>query len=275
MAPVVLITGCSLGGIGHAMCEAFAERGCTVIATSRNVSTMGDFKHETTIKKFALDVTQDEQVKEVVQQVVEQEGGIDILVNNAGMIAPGPLIDNDIEHVQRAFDTNVFGLWRMARAVIPEMAKRHKGLIVNIGSIVGEIPTPWNGIYCSTKAAVYSLSEVMNMECRPFGISVMHVAPGAVKSNIADNAAAQYALPPSSLYKAYLPNIVKRMYASQGPGSMSTEKFAEDVVSKALKTSPPSYMMGGGLIRMFSVAKWLPRGLLLSVVWWMLTRKDP
>jgi NADP-dependent 3-hydroxy acid dehydrogenase YdfG len=60
-----------------------------VIATSRNVSTMGDFKHERTIKKFALDVTQDEQVKKVVQQVVEQEGGIDILVNNAGMIAPG------------------------------------------------------------------------------------------------------------------------------------------------------------------------------------------
>ncbi len=133
-------------------------------------------------------------------------------------------------------------------------------------------PTPWNGIYCSTKAAVYSLSEVMNMECRPFGICVMHVAPGAVKSNIAGNAAAQYALPPDSLYKAYLPNIVKRIYASQGPGSMSTDQFAEDVVSKALKTSPPSYMMGGGLITMFSVAKWLPRGLLLGLIWWLHTR---
>lgn len=112
----------------------------------------------------------------------------------------------------------------------------------------------------------------MNMECRAFGISVMHVAPGAVKSNIADNAAAQYALPPDSLYKAYLPNIVKRMYVSQGRGSMPTDKFAEDVVSKALKTTPPSYMMGGGLITMISIAKWLPRALLLTVLWWMHTR---
>ena len=138
-------------------CEAFAERGCTVIVTSRDLSTLGDFKHEAAIKKFALDVTQDEQIQKVVQQVVEQEGRIDILVNNAGVITPGTtfacrqknktdscnfpgaLIDQDIGDVQRAFDTNVFGLWRMAKAVIPEMAKRRSGLVVNIGSSVGEV----------------------------------------------------------------------------------------------------------------------------------------
>ncbi|KAF8633033.1 hypothetical protein AX15_001623 [Amanita polypyramis BW_CC] len=269
MAPIVLVTGCSVGGIGHAICEEFAERGCTVYATSRDMSTVGGFRNEQCIKELALDITRDEQVQSVVKQIVSQEGQIDILVNNAGMIIPGALIDHDIERVKGAFDTNVFGMWRMAKAVIPEMAKRHSGLIVNIGSTVGEIPTPWNGIYCATKAAVHSLSEVMNMECRPFGISVMHVAPGAVKSKIADNAASHYNLPPDSLYKAYLPNIIKRMYASQGPRSMSTDKFANEVVSKALRIRPPSYMIAGGLATLISILKWMPRGLLLTLIWKM------
>jgi 1-acylglycerone phosphate reductase len=131
-------------------------------------------------------------------------------------------------------------------------------------------PTPWNGIYCSTKAAAYSLSEVMNMECRPFGISVMHVAPGAVRSNISNNAAALYTLPPDSLYKAYLPNIMKRLYVSQEPGSMPTKKFAEEVVSKALRASPPSYVLTGGFATSFWILKWLPRGLVLNLMWWIM-----
>jgi 1-acylglycerone phosphate reductase len=129
-------------------------------------------------------------------------------------------------------------------------------------------PTPWNGIYCATKAAAYSLSEVMNMECRPLGISVMHVAPGAVKSNISNNAAALYTLPPDSLYKKYLPNIMQRLYVSQRPGSMPTEKFAKEIVSKALKTSPPSYMMAGGWATFVWIMKWLPRGIVLNLMWW-------
>ncbi|KAK2461589.1 hypothetical protein APHAL10511_006052 [Amanita phalloides] len=271
MSPIVLITGCTRGGIGHAMCEAFAARGCTVIATSRNASTIGGFRDETNIRKLALDITKDEQVQKVVQHVVEQEGRIDILVNNAGLISPGALIDSDIEDIKRAFDTNVFGMWRMAKAVIPEMAKRRSGLIVNIGSIVGEIPTPWNGIYCSTKAATHSLSEVMNMECRPFGISVMLVAPGSVKSNLANNAE-QYTQPSDSLYNAFLPYIMKRIHTSQGPNSMPTDKFANEVVSNVLKKNPPSYMTAGGFTTIAAILKWFPRALVLALAWRMYSR---
>lgn len=272
MAPVVLVTGCSAGGMGHAMCEEFAKRGCTVIATSRDVSTIGEFKDESNIRRFALDVGKDDQVVTVVREIVEQEGRIDILINNAGLITPGPLIDQNIENVKRAFDVNVFGIWRMAKAVIPEMSKKHSGLIVNIGSVVGEIPTPWNGIYCASKAAVLSLSEVMNMECRPLGIKVMHVAPGSVKSNIAKNGAAQFSLPSDSLYKKYLPNIIKRIHTSQTNRSMPAEDFARDIVSKALKKSPPSYTMAGGLVTLVAILKRLPRSLVLYLSWSMYSR---
>ncbi|KAF8640534.1 hypothetical protein AX17_000196 [Amanita inopinata Kibby_2008] len=270
MALVVAVTGCSSGGIGHALCEEFAERGCIVYATSRNVSTIGDFENKS-VKKHALDVTQDEQVQNLVQHVMGAEGRIDIFVNNAGSL--WPLADQDIEKVKQAFDTNTYAVLRTAKAVIPEMARRRRGLIVNIGSVVGEIPTPWNGIYCATKAALHSISEVLSMECKPLGISVLHVAPGSVKSNIADNAAERYSIPPDSLYKSYLPNIMYRIYISQGSQSMPTRDFAKAVVTKALRTHPPTYMMSGGFTGLFALLKWLPRTFVLFLVWKLYSRE--
>jgi NADP-dependent 3-hydroxy acid dehydrogenase YdfG len=272
MAPVVLVTGCSAGGIGHALCDEFAARGCKVIATSRNAATVENFKYKSHISKFALDVTDDEQVNSVVQQIVEREGRIDILVCNAGVLLAGPLIDQNIEDVKHTFDINVFGVWRMAKAVIPEMAKRHSGVIVNIGSVSGEVPTAWSGIYCASKAALHSLSEVMDMECRPLGIKVMLVSAGSVKSNISQNGVGRFNPSPDSLYKKYLPNIIARIYASQGTYSMPTEEFARDVVSKTLRKNPPSYTMTGGGSALFRILKWLPRSLVLTLAWMSLNR---
>ena len=133
-------------------------------------------------------------------------------------------------------------------------------------------PTAWSGIYCASKAAVHSLSEVMNMECRPFGIKVMLVSPGSVKSNFGQNAEARFIPSPDSLYKRYLPNIIARIYASQGTHSMPTEEFAKDVVSKALKKNPPSYTMIGGFSAVIRILKWLPRSLVLTLSWMALTR---
>ncbi|PFH54859.1 hypothetical protein AMATHDRAFT_52860 [Amanita thiersii Skay4041] len=272
MTPVVLVTGCSTGGIGHALCEEFAKSGCIVYATSRNPATIGKFENKN-ITALALDVTKDDDIHAVVHHLLEAEKRIDVLVNNAGGICPGPLLDQDIDKVKQTFDTNTFGVLRMVKAVLPEMAKRRNGLIINIGSVVGEVPTPWNGIYSASKAALYSLSEVLNMECRPFGVSVMHVAPGSVKSNIADNAVAQYQLPSDSLYKTFLPNIMHRIYVSQGPRAMPTHDFARVIVSKALSKNPPAYTMIGGYAALFTFLKWLPRALVLLIMWRTYSRK--
>jgi len=129
--------------------------------------------------------------------------------------------------------------------------------------------TPWNGLYCASKAATNSISEVLSMELKPFNISVLHVAPGAVKSNISSNSSSRFTLAADTLYSDYFSNIIKRMNTSQGPGSMPTKDFAQQVVSKALQKKPPRYMSIGGHSRILALFKWLPRGFVLYYMWRM------
>ncbi|KAI5121150.1 hypothetical protein M0805_007148 [Coniferiporia weirii] len=264
---VVFVTGCSKGGIGFHLCEEFAEKGCIVYATARKVESMDSFAHPN-IRRLALEVTSDESVQRAVDTVVAAEGRIDVLVNNAGVICIGPVVDISIEQVKQTFDANVFGALRTARTVIPHMAARKQGIIVNVGSVVGEVPTPWNGIYCASKAALHSLTEVLQMECTPLGVSVMLLAPGSVRSNLATNHARVFAPAPGSLYRAFLDAIVRRMHTSQGPGSMPTSEFARAAVERILRRGgPPRYLVLGGHTRQVTLLKWLPRGLVLWLVW--------
>ncbi|KAG1754373.1 hypothetical protein EDB19DRAFT_1902523 [Suillus lakei] len=249
---VVLVTGCSKGGIGFYLCEHFAEQGCTVYATSRRLETMDGFKH--LVEKRAMDVTGDD------------DGKIDILVNNAGAIAIGPLLDVSLDQARKAFETNTFSVLRVAQAVAPSMMERKQGLIVNIGSVAGNIPTPWNGLYCAAKAAVRALSDVLAMECKPFGVDVMLVAPGQVRSNIAANQAATLELSSTSIYKPYFDQIYERMNGCHAKGSMDTDDFARRVVAKVLSPNPPSYMTLGGKSRIFGFFHWLPHWLVLWIV---------
>ncbi|KAK0466431.1 oxidoreductase [Desarmillaria tabescens] len=269
---VVIITGCSTGGIGFALCEQFAQQGCKVYATSRNAETVQGFK-DPSIEVLALDVTSDDDVQRVIQHVAGVEGRIDIVVNNAAIPAIGPLIDQSMDIIKRTYDTNTFSVIRICKTVIPIMAKRHSGVIVNIGSIVGEIPTPWHGAYSSSKAAVQNISEVLSMECRPLGINVMHVAPGSVTSNFSRNQEKWFSLPENSLYTAFLPNIMERMHASQTKSSMSNEEFSKRIVDKALAKPPPPYISVGGNAFLFWVFKWLPRAWVLDLLWKLYSKK--
>lgn len=287
-------------------CEAFAARGCTVYASARRLESMSDFKHST-VTPVQLDVTKDEDVKRVIEMIIDQHGRIDVVVNNAGVLAisvcpflfsdanvvvvdqcslSGPLADIPMNQFVDAYDTNVFGPVRVAKAVIPHMAAKRSGTIVNIGSVVGEAyvfsltsfhahtltrnppsPTPWSGAYASTKASLKSLSEVLEMECAPFGICVMHVAPGAVKSNIATNNQAKFWLPPDSLYKGWIDAIIRRMHQSQEPGTTETGVFADWVVGAALKPRPPRYIIVGAKSWVWVVFRWLPRTWVLRFMW--------
>lgn len=264
---VVLVTGCSKGGIGFYLCEEFARRDCIVYATARRLEALEGFSHPR-IRKLSLDCTKDESVKRAIGEVMSAEGHIDILVNNAGVICISPIADISIEQAQKTFDTNVFGCLRTAQAVIPHMASRKKGLIVNVGSIVGDIPTPWNGMYCASKAALHSVTELLHMELKPLGLRAMLLTPGSVKSNLATNQAEVFRLPDNSLYKAYMKQIIGRMYASQEAGvSMPTETFAQLAVKKILATNPPLYVILGGNTLVFSLLRWMPRAFVLWLIW--------
>ncbi|KAJ7293106.1 oxidoreductase [Mycena rebaudengoi] len=270
MSRVVLITGCSAGGIGYSLCEHFAQSGCIVYASARRLESMAGF-NSPLIKTLTLDVTNGADVRRVVAHVVEDAGKIDIVVNNAGAIGIGPLIEQPMDNVLANFDTNTHGALRVAQAVFPHMAERRSGLIVNVGSVVAEISVPWNGLYSAAKAAMHSMSEILSMELKPFNISVMYIAPGSVRSNIANNS--RFSLQPGSRYTAFLPNIIQRQNASQGPTSMPADIFAATMVRQVLNKKPPRYLMLGGNTRLFAVLKWLPRSVVLWYMWRLFSRR--
>jgi len=247
-------------------CEEFARQGCKVYATSRRVESISDFSNES-IERLALDVTSDDSVRNALNFILDKEGKIDVVVNNAGMSAPGPLVEQSLDRVKKLFDTNTFGVLRICNAVVPIMAKRHSGIIVNIGSVMGNISSPWTGVYCASKAALNSISEVLHMELRPLGIHVLHVTAGGVKSNIAANGLNGFSLPEDTLYGQFVPNIIDRVNASQDHASLRSEEFARRVVANALKANPPRYMTLGGHSLMFSIIWWLPRSLVLYFFW--------
>ncbi|KAI0699348.1 NAD-P-binding protein [Cerioporus squamosus] len=263
---VVLVTGCSKGGIGFALSEEFASRGCIVYATARRVEAMDGFLHGN-VKKLALDVTKDDNVKEVVNTVIHNEGQIDVLVNNAGISNTGPLVDIDMQEFIHTYDTNVFSVIRMAKAVIPHMASRRRGTIVNISSIDGEVPIPFGGLYSSSKAAVHSITDVLYMECTPLNIDVVLVAPGGVKSNIVANQGGRLHLPPGSLWSDYIDSMLKKMDSSQSSQPMPTDVFARKVAGAALQARPPRYLTLASMSGWNRLFQWLPRGWVLRWFW--------
>lgn len=288
---VVLVTGCSKGGIGyslyvhftytsiplltllaHPRCEEYAARGCTVYATARTLSSMSTFTSPN-IHPLQLDVLSDSATTEVISTILFRSGKIDILVNNAGVMAAGPVLDQTVDSARKAFETNVFSILRLSKAVVKSMADRKSGTIVNIGSIVGEVTTPWNGMYSATKAAVHMITDTLWMECQPLGINVVLVAPGAIRSNISNNQNTNFHVPDDSLYKDYVPQILRRIVASQGKNSMDTGAFAKVVVGETMKRSPRRYVTLGGNSGLFRFFGWLPRTFVLWLLWRIYSRR--
>ncbi|KAF8168617.1 oxidoreductase [Mycena galopus ATCC 62051] len=261
---VALVTGCSAGGIGFYMCKALVERDFVVYATARSLSSMEDLDHPN-IKRLVLDVTKDSQVNSVVSTIIAESGRIDLLINNAGFFAVGPLTDWTAENVKDVYDTNVFSIVRVCGAIIPHMAKCKSGTIINMGSVVGKLPLPWSGVYDSSKFALRTLTEVYSMECKPLNICVMLAAPGTIQSKLADKQD-DFELASGSLYTAFLHNIHERIESSKAKVT-ETERFAEQVISKAVQENPPRYFAVGGYVSTFRFLSYVPRSIPLWVCW--------
>ncbi|OIT35409.1 PREDICTED: NADPH-dependent 1-acyldihydroxyacetone phosphate reductase-like [Nicotiana attenuata] len=256
---VVLITGCSNGGIGHELARAFASKNCFVVATARSLTSMSDFEDDPRFFLQELDVLSDQSVTRVLTNVLEKFGRIDILVNNAGVQCVGPLAEVPLSSIQHTFNTNVFGPLRLIQSVVPHMASRKKGKIVNVGSCIALAPGPWSGAYSASKAAVHSFTDTLRLELRPFGIDVITVVPGAVMSNIGNSAIANYSrMPEWKLYKKFEEAIRARAHFSQGPRSTPAEEFAKRTVNAVLKKKPPAWFSTGHLSTIAAIMYHLP-----------------
>lgn len=177
-----VVTGAS-SGIGRASAEALVRAGFTVFGTSRRAA--GNSPDGVTM--LACDVTDEASVAKLVDEVLAKAGRIDLLVNNAGIGLLGGAEESSSAQAHALFDVNVFGVLRVTNAVLPIMRRQGKGRIVNMSSILGLIPSPFNALYASTKHAIEGYSESLDHELRTFGIRVVLVEPGVTRTSFEEN----------------------------------------------------------------------------------------
>lgn len=178
---VILITGAS-SGIGYDAALKLASRGHKVYAAARRVELMEPLKDKGIIP-FQMDVTDEQSMGEGVNFVLQREGRIDVLINNAGYGYFGPVETVTMEEARRQVEVNVFGLARLSQLVLPTMRQQGSGRIINTASIAGRAVFYFGGWYHVTKYSVEALSDAMRMELKPFGIDVVMIEPGAIKTD--------------------------------------------------------------------------------------------
>ncbi len=179
MPDPILITGCSTG-IGRATAERLADRGHTVYATARRPETLAGLDK---CRTLALDVTDEDSMRAAVDAVVAEHGAVGALVNNAGYSQSGAVETVEMDAVRRQFETNVFGLMRMCQLVLPSMRERGEGRIVNISSMGANFTFPGGGVYHATKYAVEAISDALRWEVKAFGVDVVIIQPGLIKTD--------------------------------------------------------------------------------------------
>jgi NAD(P)-dependent dehydrogenase (short-subunit alcohol dehydrogenase family) len=244
---VVLITGCS-SGIGRGLAYELAKTGHHVVATARRPDSLSGLVHEN-ISHLQLDVTDPTSIDKAVNAVVLQHGRIDMLINNAGFGLIGPVSEIPLSDLRKQFETNVFGAVALVQAVVPIMAKHKWGRIVNVGSIAGITATPFGGAYCSSKAALHALSDSLRMEVQPFGIEVVVIRPGGIKSQFGENAdsALERYNRPESRYHGIFEHIKMRAKMGQTEKATSVEEFVKQATRMLIQRSaPPTWYYGQG-----------------------------
>ena len=184
MTKTVLVTGAS-AGIGKATAIYLAQNGYNVYGAARRTEKMQDLKNHG-IKPISLDVTKEESMVACVEQIFQEAGSIDILVNNAGFGSSGAIEDVSMEDARYQLEVNVFGAMRLTQLVLPKMRENKFGKVVNISSIGGKIAFPMAGWYHASKFAMEALSDSLRLEVKSFGIDVIVIEPGGIKSEWAD-----------------------------------------------------------------------------------------
>lgn len=191
ISKAVLVTGCSTG-IGRATAEHLASRGWTVYATARRPDSLADLD-ERGCKTLQLDVCDEASMTAAVKAVEDAEGAVGVLVNNAGYGLEGAVEEVPMEEVRRQFETNVFGLVRMTQLVLPAMRNQQWGRIVNVSSVGGKLTFPGGGFYHASKHAVEALSDALRFEVRAFGVDVVVIEPGLIRTSFGDTAGSSVA----------------------------------------------------------------------------------
>ncbi|KAJ7167212.1 NAD-P-binding protein [Mycena crocata] len=237
----VLITGCSAGGIGHALAIEFHAKGFHVFATARRLDSMQELSARG-IETLKLDVTDADAIRTLRDEIAVKTGGtLDILVNNAGQAYPVAITDMEMDRVREIFEVNLFAPMAMVKEFSRLLIAAGDARVVHIGSISGIMPVPFSAAYNTSKAALHSFCNTARVELAPFNVKVLNILSGGVKSNISRGGG----IPDDSLYKG-MEDLYqeKRINASQR-SAMPAAAYARIVVAESMKAKPRAWIWAG------------------------------
>lgn len=238
---IALVTGAS-SGIGYATAKVLQSAGYRVYGTSRRAGAA----RPDGVTMLTCDVTDDRSVAELVDKVLADAGRIDLLVNNAGIGVIGGAEESSVAQAQALFDVNVFGTMRVTKAVLPDMRLQGKGRIINMSSVLGLIPSPYNAIYSASKHAIEGYSESLDHELRAFGIRVVLVEPAYTNTAFEENKIKPDQ--PLSTYDSARSHVEKFMMKSVKEGD-APEIVAETVLKAATAAVPNRRYPAGKMAR--------------------------
>ncbi|KAI0972011.1 NAD(P)-binding protein [Xylaria arbuscula] len=238
----VLITGCSQGGMGAALALAFHKAGYHVYATARDLNKMTELKSQG-IETLKLDTLSDESIAECVKKVPS----LDILINNAGRTFLSPVVDINIAEAKKVYDINVWSHIAVTQAFVPRIVES-KGIIVNQTSVGASMTLPFQSVYNSSKAAMAMISDTMRLEFEPFGVRVVELRTGIVKTNLIKTmqTSTSTTLPDGSIYEPARERLEQSLRQEQFVSvGMPSEQWAEAIVRDLSKKNPPSLIWRG------------------------------
>lgn len=242
---VAIVTGVS-SGMGKEIAFELKRRGFKVYGGARRLERMKDLQNQGINIQY-LDITDDDSIVAFVNNIQNKEGRIDVLVNNAGYGSLGAVEDIDIEEVRHQFEVNVFGLGRITQLVLPIMRKRRSGKIINTSSMGGMVTTPYGGWYYASKYAVEGYSDSLRKELTPFGIDVILIEPGIIKSewNIIATDNLKKTLTDSA-YKEEASVYADKLKGMYIKSSASSPKYIAQIIGKAASSNKPKtrYLCG-------------------------------
>ena len=240
---VALVTGSS-SGMGFTTAVMLARAGIHTYASmlnlkkSKTITDLAD-KENLPLQVIQLDVNDDKSVKDAIAKIVTEKDRIDILVNNAGYGLFGSLEDVSIDEMKAQFETNFFGVMRVTQLVLPIMRKQKSGTIVNVSSVGGRIAIPVLSAYHSTKFALEGLSESMSYELEPFGIRVVIIEPGVIRTNIMNSRIiAKKAQDPKSPYFSLIQKVENNFKLMMENESSPPEEVAKTILGAVTSDNP-------------------------------------
>jgi len=259
---VALVTGSS-SGIGLETSLLLARNGFYTYATMRNLDKSKLIanpkqRENLSLEFLQLDVNNDKSVKKAIQKITAEQERIDVLVNNAGYALVGPLEELSVEEFREQFETNVFGVIRVTQAVLPIMRSQRNGTIVNISSVAGKIGFPLTSAYVSSKFALEGLSESMAYEVSQFGIKVIIIEPGVIKTNFNNNlkvgkrVTTDYNSPYGEMTQKRISRFTPRFESGTPPIEVA-KVILNAIISANYQSSELRYLVGNDALKLMEI----------------------